>query len=350
MPVVLDATWVGRRVVLRRRVPGGFRDVLGDLLSVDADAVVATSAGPVRVPIGEVEVARLVGPSASAVLALEAVAERGWRAAARVELGGWVLRSDPGYSRRANSVLPLRQPGRPLDDQLDLARAWYHERDQPLRLQLPLDARRMLDVALAERDFVASESTHVLTSRLGASASPSDEVEISAEPSAEWLAWWHDRVAPAAPATADDLLGRHPRASFAAVRRSGGPVAIGRGVVDDDWLGLTDVFVDPDERRTGLATTVIGALTAWATGLGATRSYLQEPEHDEDPHDQRRDRSQRRPAGAAGERRQGGHAEHGDEHGHRQQDGTDVERGQQHREQCRQRRIQAIHDDAGDPD
>ncbi len=50
------------------------------------------------------------------------------------------------------------------------------------------------------------------------------------------------------------LLTRHDRLAFAPSAWTAGAVAaIGRGTVDDGWLGVTAVEVAPDYRRRGLA-------------------------------------------------------------------------------------------------
>jgi ribosomal protein S18 acetylase RimI-like enzyme len=94
------------------------------------------------------------------------------------------------------------------------------------------------------------------------------------EPDEAWLRRFRDGRGLEPPARA--LLARHDHAAFAAVRDdSGACVAIGRGTVDDRWLGVTAVEVAPDARRAGLARRVMAALTAWGVAEGATRSHLE---------------------------------------------------------------------------
>ena len=52
-------------------------------------------------------------------------------------------------------------------------------------------------------------------------------------------------------------------------------VAVARGAVDDDWLGVMAVEVAPDYRRQGLARAVTAGLWDWGRAQGAARSYLQ---------------------------------------------------------------------------
>jgi predicted GNAT family acetyltransferase len=67
----------------------------------------------------------------------------------------------------------------------------------------------------------------------------------------------------------------HDRALFASVRENGTTVAIGRGAVDDQWLGITAVEVVADRRRRGLATAIVAALCRHGRAVGASHCYLQ---------------------------------------------------------------------------
>lgn len=284
MPLVVEPAWLGRRIVIRYAVDRDesgrlrFADAVGDLVALTGEAAtVETRDGRRDVPIAHIAVAKVVEPAAAEILALEATTARGWRARDTELRHGWLLRGDAGFTGRANSVLPQGQLRQPLDAALDEARAWYAERSLPLRLQLPLDARRLLDAELAERGWPAAEDTHVYTARLDtlvAPAQPAPDVEIVDAPDDAWLALFRGGTAPVAAARA--LLTRHDRVGFAQLRRDGATVAIGRGAVDDGWLGITAVEVDPGARRQGHARAIMHALHAWgAQQHGATRAYVQ---------------------------------------------------------------------------
>lgn len=283
MPLVMEPSWLGRRVTVRRVVRDTaqagrtrYSDIVGDLLELTDDAaLVDTRHGPVRVRLAEVSIARLVPPSTAAELALEAVAAQGWQPAETGSVGGWLLRADGGFTARANSVLPLRAPGLPLEDALAAAGAWYAERGLPLKLQVPVEARRLLDAELGERGWPAVQATDVLAARLDllGDDSPSAAVRLDAEPDDSWLA--HYRGGAGLDLTARALLVRHEQVAFASVRDGDDVLAIGRGVIDGEWLGVSAVEVDPARRRRGLASAVMAALWQWGREQAATRSYLQ---------------------------------------------------------------------------
>jgi GNAT superfamily N-acetyltransferase len=284
MPIVLEPSWVGRRVSIRRvveRDPSGrllFSDVVGDLIGLDAQtAVVETRTTLVEVPVALVAIARLVPPSTADELALEAIAASGLRPAETEELDGWRLRADHGFTRRSNSVLPLRQLRIPVDEALERAHDWYAARGLPLVLQLPVEGRRLLDNDLGTRGFEPVDETNLLTGRLdhlstlGAAGGP--PVVLLDQPDDEWLSVYRGGAGLAP--TGRALLARHDVVTFAALRLDGRTVAVGRGAVDDGWLGIMAVEVEPDHRRQGLAVAVMAALREWGASRGANRSYLQ---------------------------------------------------------------------------
>jgi ribosomal protein S18 acetylase RimI-like enzyme len=97
-------------------------------------------------------------------------------------------------------------------------------------------------------------------------------VDLADRPDDAWLALY--RGGGGSTEAGRALLTRHDRLAFASARMDGRTVAVARGAVDDGWLGVMAVEVDPDYRRRGLATAVMIRLWQWAAAQGGTRSYL----------------------------------------------------------------------------
>lgn len=285
MPTVMEPSWVGRRVSVRRVVERDsdgqlrFGDVVGDLVGLDAQtAVIESRQGLVEVPVELVALARIAPPSTADELSLQRIGALGVRAVDTEQLGGWLLRADHGFLRRANSVLPLGQLGLPLDEALARAHDWYAARGLPLRIATPTEARRLLDAELGERWWPIEVEAQVLAARLdrvSAPAAPAATAAVAFDeaPDDGWLALY--RGGEGLADTARALLTRHDRVVFASIRDGGRTLATGRGVVDDGWLGVAGVEVTPDARRQGLASAIMTALWSWGREQGATRSYLQ---------------------------------------------------------------------------
>ncbi|SHN33685.1 GNAT family N-acetyltransferase [Cryptosporangium aurantiacum] len=291
----LSPTDVGHRVVVRRvlgdpdAVRPQYGDVLGELIELDAErqrVVVRTATGDtVAVAVADVVAAKRIPPRPPgslpvADLELERIAALGWRGLDTATLGDWQLRAAGGWTGRANSVLPLGDPGMPLDAALDVVRDWYSARDLPPTVQLPLPACDELRRALEERGWSDRWGALVLVAsvralraaRLAVPGLP--PVTVAAEPDDAWLAAYHYR-GDALPAVALDVLRNAAAPGFAAVRLDGVPVAICRLVVDEGWMGITALEVDPAHRRRGLATHLLAGTVEYAAGQGARGVYLQ---------------------------------------------------------------------------
>jgi GNAT superfamily N-acetyltransferase len=304
MPRVAAGELVGRKVVVRRVMGGSsesaggpgsrrrYTDVVGVLVAAGPAmlSVRRRNRSVVDIPRSEVYVVKPVPAAPADVLALEEVALAGWPAPDTRWLGRWLLRAAAGFTGRANSVLPLGDPGRPLDEALAEVAAWYGERGLPPRVVIPVPAREALDGALAVRGWTLYNPTQVLTADVEVTLRTLPErpdlppVTIEDTPADDWIGAYHYRGGGGLPPAGRAILTGSRQPGFAVVRAGGtaGPVlAIGRAAVDDGWVGVTAVEVDPGHRRRGLAGHVLRELLRWAAERSATSAYLQVAEENE---------------------------------------------------------------------
>ena len=280
---------LGHRVVVRRRVGSLLTDVLGELMAVDQDQLtVRTDRGAeIAIPVAEVQAAKRIPPRRakySEIAALELIADRAWPAPTVERLGDWRLRAAEGWTNRANSVLPLGDPGLPLPEAVDACERWYADRGLDAMITVPMPLRRDVDDLLVARGWQARPVVLVqaapLAAVLGAlSSGDVPRVELAERPSEGFLAamgsW---KSVP--PPVALSILSGPDKVRFAQVTDDAGAVvATARAAVIDDWMHLGLVNVAEAARRQGLAQRVSQALAEWAAGAGATRAVLQVEEH-----------------------------------------------------------------------
>ncbi|MFF1561252.1 GNAT family N-acetyltransferase [Streptomyces sp. NPDC058279] len=280
---------VGKRVSVRRveADPSGrpsFTDTVGVLTSWTEGVLTITRKDGLSVHIAESTLvagkivppapARRKGPTAS-FEELARVTARAWQPLESEPLGEWTLRAAAGFTRRANSALPLGDPGIPLDEALARVTSWYARRRLPAYVQAAtgaLGTQERLCAELERRGWANEVSAEVRIAALApigdVAAAAASEVRLTRAPDEEWL-------------------GRYGRVKDAEVARkvlvAGGSVwfatlpgrAIGRMVVDGRWAGFAAVEVDPGERRRGHATAVMTALARRALEEGASAAWLQ---------------------------------------------------------------------------
>ncbi|MBZ6192772.1 GNAT family N-acetyltransferase [Streptomyces olivaceus] len=284
---------VGKRVSVRRlREPGVtdemFTDTVGVLTSWTDGVLLITRKSGESVRVAESSLvagkvvpsapARRRGPAAS-FGELTRTTARAWRPVESEWLGEWELRAAAGFTRRANSVLPLGDPGLPLDEALTAVRRWYGERGLPAYVQTATGAEGTQEALCAElerRGWVREVTAEVWTGALAPVADLAEGagVELSRTADEAWLARYQRK---GVSEVALRVLGSGPSVWFATVpgAEAGAPAAIGRCVVDGRWASFAAVEVDPAYRRRGLATTVLAALARRALEEGASAAWLQ---------------------------------------------------------------------------
>jgi ribosomal protein S18 acetylase RimI-like enzyme len=240
---------------------------------------------------------------------LERVAAAHWRGTEEEWVGDWLLRAAGGFTGRANSALPLGDPGRPLDDALALVTRWYRERGLAPMIAVPVplgdgDPRaasyhpagdpladgdpltaggpgRELDAHLASRSWplrpgpaffmVADLPLAIPASELAAGR----EVLVSPDPDDAWAAMYHYRGQDHLPPIARQVLTSAREQAFVSIREGGEVLAIARLSIADGWAGLTAVEVHPGHRRQGLGVVITAAAGQVAGERGIQRVFLQ---------------------------------------------------------------------------
>ncbi|RSM96383.1 GNAT family N-acetyltransferase [Streptomyces sp. WAC 01420] len=300
LEVRITAADVGKRVSVRCLTEHGptgekFTDAVGVLTSWDNGVLRITKKDGESVRVAESALvagkvvppapARRRGPAAS-YEELARVAARGWRPVESERLGAWELRAAAGkeagrrvgFTRRANSVLPLGDPGMPLDEALTAVRGWYAARGLPAYVQTATGAQGAQELLCAElerRGWVREVTAELWVGPLAPVADLGGEpsgVRLSREADEAWLARYQRK---GVSEVALRVLGSGASVWFATVPGAETPAAIGRCVVDGRWAGFAAVEVDPERRRRGLATAVMAALARRALDEGASAGWLQ---------------------------------------------------------------------------
>ncbi|MEL4504336.1 GNAT family N-acetyltransferase [Luteococcus sp. H138] len=279
------------RVSIRRvGADGEARDLVGDLVRADEQALVLLPAGrgPVTVPREEIRALRKVPPRvvrpSSGVDDLQRLMALGWPGVQVVRMGGWSLHVGDGLSRRANSCLPTGNPERELGRAVDDVAGFY--RDRGLRPCFQLAARSWavdepgtaLDDALAERGWTVAEPSQALVRDLRSAQPESpntlEGLQWAGHPSKDWLA-----VEPSS--AARERVATVVPAHYATLRRAGAVIAAGRLVLTQDWAGLSCLAVTPHLRGRGHGRALTIGLMARARELGARFCYLQVADHND---------------------------------------------------------------------
>ena len=295
---------IGNRVVVRYRLEEGqdarATDFVGELVARDPGfLIVDTRTERVKLIRADVIAAKEVppaathaGPAHQRVSAddLQKVMAKGWVAVDRAGLGDWTLRSSNGFTGRANSVLPVGDPSLPLERAIDFVEKWYSDRGAPALFQLHGERGFVVEddelgAALLCRGYEVGggranwERVLVMTgAAAGVPPLTTESAPVTADSALqpEWLMAYGSQRSIVPGATEAVLTGSDGQL-FMSVRdpESGRIVAIARMAIHPGWAGIFGLWVHPDYRRRGLATTIVSAIAMVARENTMPAIYLQ---------------------------------------------------------------------------
>ena len=209
--------------------------------------------------------------------ALESAAFSAWPAQRSVDVQGWLLRLDRGYTKRANSANATAHSRALTTHDVEFIEARFRESGLVPTFRLtsfaPIDdSDRLLDL----RGYRFCDASLVMTRAL-AGVAHADE-PVFASDAAAWL----DAFGHASGKRGNDqavhleILRRIAEPCAWAVHSEVAPSrACGLGVLIDDKLGLFDIATRPGHQRRGLARQLCEGLLAWGARSGAQSAFLQ---------------------------------------------------------------------------
>lgn len=216
---------------------------------------------------------------------LEELSANAWPAAITQLVDGWQIRFNWQVTHRANSVWPLKMGQQlSLTEKLTLVEAFYHRRQTVACYKIcSIPPLHQLDETLAQRGYFIEAATSVQTALIDRVLAQTghlsdDRLHLSEgfEP-----AWYtaYCQIEPFEPAAAEirqGILQRiGPQCGYARLEMAGHSIAVGLGVVERGWLGISCLATRPAFRRQGAAKTILSALMQWGQSHQATRMYLQ---------------------------------------------------------------------------
>ena len=264
-----------------------------------------------------------------AILPLERAAAAHWRGTEEAWLGDWLLRAADGFTGRANSALPLGDPGRPAGAAIAAVTRWYRARGLPpmIAVPAPLDGdgdAPALDAELARRGWtLRAAPAFVMTADVPGSAQTAAgqpglpaglAFRADRAPDDAWLAAYHYRgqqdpspvmravltsaadqlfisiratsavppspASPALPAftpppSASSPLSASSPPAVAARALPGSVAAIARLSLAAGWAGITAVEVTPGRRQSGLGRALTREALSQAAARGLDKVFLQ---------------------------------------------------------------------------
>ena len=273
---------VGARLSIRLQIPGqdGYNDLLGYLEAVNLvrrkDGTVEIFDPAHVVAWRQVPISPTKSESASVIESLEKIAQQNWMPETIQEIGSWQLRSNRGFSFRANSTLPLGgkgfgAPGIELNQAISKVIDFYKDLNQPAIFQILPSIHQELDRNIKALGFRSKGEVCFETMRIN---SPliydlKDVQLLTCDyPTDDWFALHEDGE------IAAELMLRTP-SKYLHLFEQSELVATARAAFTEDWAGISRVRVRPDKQNQGLGKKIMMATLNEIKNNGLENAFLQ---------------------------------------------------------------------------
>lgn len=195
---------------------------------------------------------------------------------------GWLLRFSPGKAKRARCINPVAAGRRPVADKLAACQGVFDAAGLPLIVRMtPFAQPAGLDQLLESMGLHRFDDTRVMVLEdLGDIVAPSlpDTMElqqIGLEAFAQRVGALRGSPLAQRQAHAQRLAQSAVPFSAFELKVDGAALACGQFALEDDLVGVYDVFTAEAARGRGLASMLCTGLLARARELGARHAYLQ---------------------------------------------------------------------------
>lgn len=197
-----------------------------------------------------------------------------------VHYDGWVIRISDGKSKRVNSVYALYPSTMAIDDKVEYCESLYDSLKMRRVFKLTDDTHCAgLDDLLRARGYSESGRTRIETLDLhGFDYLSDEEFEYHADFPRSWyldLCSAEKRSELDKKVVAEAWKKVVSPQCYISLVKEGKRVAYGRGVMDQGYVGIYGIFVDPAWRRRGFGEIITKELIAYARRHGCYKAYLQ---------------------------------------------------------------------------
>jgi len=214
------------------------------------------------------------------ILKLEKIALNAWPAIEEFDLDGWVIRYANGVTKRSNSVNPIYKSTENTEDKIDFCENYYRSKGIPVCFKITEIAKpNDLDQILESRGYDHNFDVLIQVMDIRKINGDLDKnIELLGDSNDLWLDQYikmngsKPSLRPVYRMIIDKIA--QPKCLFS-FTLNGEVIGCGLGVVEDKFIGLFDIVIDPRYRNQGYGKLLIENILKWGNSKGASTAYLQ---------------------------------------------------------------------------
>jgi ribosomal protein S18 acetylase RimI-like enzyme len=214
------------------------------------------------------------------ILKLEEIALNAWPAIEEFDIDGWVIRFANGVTKRSNSVNPIYESSENTEDKIDFCENYYRSKGIPVCFKIteivqPSGLDQILEAHGYEHKF--DVIIQVMDIRKF-NRDLDKNVELLEDTDDQWLDQYINMngTKPSYKPTYRKIIDKitQPKCLFT-LTLNGMVIGCGLGVVEDKFIGLFDIVIDPQYRNQGFGKLLIENILKWGKSKGADTAWLQ---------------------------------------------------------------------------
>ena len=214
------------------------------------------------------------------ILKLEEIALNAWPAIETIQLDGWIIRYANGVTKRSNSVNPIYASSQNVEEKIDFCEKFYRSKGIPVCFKITEIAQPFgLDQILDAHGY--AHKFDVLIQIMDISkfnVSFDKNIHLLEDTDDLWLDHYikMNGSKPADKPVYKQIIDniQFPKCLFT-ITLNEVVIGCGLGVVEDKFLGLFDIVIDPQYRNQGFGKLMVENILKWGKSKGAETAYLQ---------------------------------------------------------------------------
>jgi ribosomal protein S18 acetylase RimI-like enzyme len=214
------------------------------------------------------------------ILRLEEISLNAWPALETIHYDGWVIRYANGVTKRSNSVNAIYESTLDLAEKIDFCEKFYRSKSIPVCFKITEIAQPAgLDDMLEARGYAHQFDVLIQTMDISKLVGGIDKnIHLLEETDDHWLDHYiqmngsKSADKPVYKQIIDHI--RPPKCLFT-LTLNNVVMGCGLGVVEDQFIGLFDIVIDPQYRNQGFGKLLVENILKWGKSKGADRAYLQ---------------------------------------------------------------------------
>lgn len=213
------------------------------------------------------------------VKSIENMLMRTWPAVKQEVYDGWILRYSMGYTKQGNSVSPYYESFFDLEDKFLYCENYFTSKGIDVIYKLIEDKNCLIiDSELENKGFVKEGLTSVQEARLFDIKFNVEGLIIENQFSEYWFDFFSSEMnlSQKEAEALKIILKKNDDKNFYVLKKEGSKlVAGGLGVIEEDKLGIYDIYVCPSERGKGYGEEIVKRIMLEGRGRNVDFAYLQ---------------------------------------------------------------------------